>query len=897
MEVLFRIIIEPIKCILDIVFSTAYCATNNIIFSLITLSVFVTIITLPIYNRAEYYRNEELRKRKDVEVWADRIKKSFRGKEQRYILAAFYKEKGYTPYHGLGASLSLLIQIPFFIAAYKYLSEIGEKGLVSKEHLVFFLNADKMLSIGSIDINVLPIVMTLISVISGVIYTEGLRFRDKLQVFILPVVFLLLLYNCPFAIVLYWTMNNFLSLAKNIIAKMPLKKNKIIGKIVGPVVLIGWFAFLVWINYFYNYDSVKMDESIGVFIFSLVIIALSVAPIFIITIVKMNSGKSLNKEDYECLFISELICVLFFAFYIPITIISSSPEEMLTFGIGMGEVLSYGSYVYVGSFLIWVNVFAFLLPSNIRCIISECIMAFAFCSVFQFFLLGYSFGIVTDMVTFESAPNFSGVFYLTNTVLSVVTAVLLLVLIKKYKSIINAFGFVMLVSLFIIGVVNYSKTNVSNQSMETVTNKKEGIFQLSKNEKNVVIIMLDRAIGAYVPFIMQDKPELVEKFDGFVYYPNSTSMGGYTVFGSAEVFGGYEYTPYEMNKRDKELMVDKQNEALKVLPKLFSDSGYNVTVADLPYANYKVNFDTSIYNGFEGVEAYDLASSKTFYLESDIDDLRLIKTVNISKYAFIKSLPAVFQLLFYDDGMYRTMLTRNASTGKTDTTYRVLESLNDLTEIEDEKKGNLIMFANRLTHNPIMTQLPDYSMCSEVDNSQYDIYEDHYVDDKRMKMDTLDKVKNYHCNVLAYSELGKWFDYMRENDVYDNTRIIITSDHGRKIEQFDDLLINDELNVELFNCPMLVKDFNAKGFSISDEFMTNADTPTLATDGILDSPTNPYTGKMLNSFRKNQKPLEVTLSEDRTLPKGNLQNTFEAPWYTIHDNIRNKEYWEKCIQN
>ena len=53
--------------------------------------------------------------------------------------------------------------------------------------------------------------------------------------------------------------------------------------------------------------------------------------------------------------------------------------------------------------------------------------------------------------------------------------------------------------------------------------------------------------------------------------------------GTPALFGGYEYTPVEMNRRDDELMVDKQNEALKVMPVLFAQNGYQVIVCDPPY--------------------------------------------------------------------------------------------------------------------------------------------------------------------------------------------------------------------------------------------------------------------------------------------------------------------------
>ena len=48
----------------------------------------------------------------------------------------------------------------------------------------------------------------------------------------------------------------------------------------------------------------------------------------------------------------------------------------------------------------------------------------------------------------------------------------------------------------------------------------------------MVVLMLDRAMGQYVPYIFNEKPELKEQFSGFTYYSNVISFGGYTNFGS-----------------------------------------------------------------------------------------------------------------------------------------------------------------------------------------------------------------------------------------------------------------------------------------------------------------------------------------------------------------------------
>lgn len=40
--------------------------------------------------------------------------------------------------------------------------------------------------------------------------------------------------------------------------------------------------------------------------------------------------------------------------------------------------------------------------------------------------------------------------------------------------------------------------------------------------------------------------------------------------------------------------------------------------------------------------------------------------------------------------------------------------------------------------------------------------------------------------MAAMLRLGEWFDYLREEGVYDNTRIILVSDHGYRLEQIEE---------------------------------------------------------------------------------------------------------------
>ena len=167
---------------------------------------------------------------------------------------------------------------------------------------------------------------------------------------------------------------------------------------------------------------------------------------------------------------------------------------------------------------------------------------------------------------------------------------------------------------------------------------------------------------------------------------------------------------------------------------------------------------------------------------------------------------------------------------------------------------------NATTHNTTLLQLPDYIPEYFVDNT---LYEKDPVERKSINGETriftsIDQIVHYHINMAAYLMLGKWFDYLRENDVFDNTRIIIVSDHGQSIG-FPDLKFGASgwEDCLYFNSILMVKDFYSQGFAINDQFMTNADVPLIAMKDLIDDPVNPATGKSVSDDTKYASEIHV----------------------------------------
>ena len=97
----------------------------------------------------------------------------------------------------------------------------------------------------------------------------------------------------------------------------------------------------------------------------------------------------------------------------------------------------------------------------------------------------------------------------------------------------------------------------------------------------------------------------------------------------------------------------------------------------------------------------------------------------------------------------------------------------------------------------------------------------------------------------------------------------------------DAIIPGYEEDIAGFNPLLMVKDFDADGEIRTDTtFMTTADVPSLAMEGIITDPVNPYTGKRITGDEK-QNLQYVSFSHDYE-PEKNHGTTFtESPWYIV----------------
>jgi membrane protein insertase Oxa1/YidC/SpoIIIJ len=121
---LYTLIIYPIVTIIELSYYFVLRVFHNPALALIGVSTAVSVLTLPLYLRAERWQKAERAIQKHLAPGIAKIKAAFSGDEQYMILSTYYRQKHYHPVYALRNSFGILIQIPFFIAAYSYLSHL-----------------------------------------------------------------------------------------------------------------------------------------------------------------------------------------------------------------------------------------------------------------------------------------------------------------------------------------------------------------------------------------------------------------------------------------------------------------------------------------------------------------------------------------------------------------------------------------------------------------------------------------------------------------------------------------------------------------------------------------------------------------------------------------------------
>ena len=906
---LYTLIISPLYTLIECIYVFFEKVTYNTGFSIIGVSLGITLLCLPLYAVAEKWQQIERNKEKSMEKQLERIKGTFSGDERYMMTSAYYRECHYSQFMALRSSFGLLIQIPFFIAAYAFLSQ-----LETTSSFLFIRNlseSDALFKIGAFPVNVLPLAMTAVNIIASAIYTKGFKWKEKLPIYAMALIFLVILYPSPSGLVLYWTMNNVFSLVKNIFYKLkkPLKSFYILC----CILLVPATIFV-----FTKAHTKLANKLIFLFFASLV---------YLVPLIKraaawllanpLRSIEENARTRHTIFIVATLVLFVLTGITIPSTLISSSPTEFADIGSASNPLFYIGNSLIqsAGIFIFWALCIYFLFGRKIQTVLAAlmCVLALAALTNTYIFMMNY--GDISNALKFLHSDEFGAgsTASIVNIIALAVIFAIVPMLLKKNALATSIFS-ILLMAVSVLSVKNTAtihgayKEYRDNFAQDEASHI-EPIITLSKNHPNVVLLYMDMAQGQFVSEMVKEDPALTEVFEGFTFFDNVLSFNGHTIMGSPGVYGGYEYTPLEMNRRDSVPLVEKHNESLVLLSHIFNEElGFSAVITDPSWPNYRQFCDLSFLDKYPNIRGYKTCG-KYYSLWSreykelsgrDIpDNSGEILKRNLIFFSFFRESPIVLRKLIYKNGTYWST-NSNAENGKAALdNYSALYYLPRLTDIAETEAGSYTAFINQLTHeNDVMLfEAPDYVPVASV---------------KELGPSKFRHNIGYHTQMASFKLIGNWLSYLKENGIYDNTRIIIASDHGGDARE-DDFERDDDLDESItggqyhgrghYHCLFMYKDFNAHGKMVLDHdtFMTNADTPSLMLRGFREEEfVNPFTNKPIPYDTTPLKKDGVYISaSDAHQPGNNGKFKFsikDSEWWHVKENIFKKENWSQGLK-
>ena len=182
--------------------------------SIILLTLIVKTLFWPVTHRA----NVSMRKMQKIQPLIKELRKKYKDNPQQMNveMMKLYKEHKVNP---LGGCLPILLQMPVFFALYATLS-----GTIEPRHTAFLWMHDLSLPdtvahIFSIPINPLMLMMTGTMVLQQKLTPSAADPSQQKMMMFMPLIMLVMLYNLPSGLTLYWTVSQFISIAQLVVNK------------------------------------------------------------------------------------------------------------------------------------------------------------------------------------------------------------------------------------------------------------------------------------------------------------------------------------------------------------------------------------------------------------------------------------------------------------------------------------------------------------------------------------------------------------------------------------------------------------------------------------------------------------------------------------------------------
>ena len=855
LDFIYTVFIAPLEYWMKIVLVWGHgVCEGNWGWAIVFMSLVVNTVILPIYMKAESWQEEEQKIRLGFEAKEAMIKRAFKGQERFAMISTMRRQAGYTAFLSMRSSVGFFLQIPFFFAAYHFLSHFEPLLGVSFLGLADLGRPDEAIRIGSFAINVMPILMTVINVGSALIYTKNLARRDKIQLYAMAALFLVLLYDAASGLVLYWTCNNIYSLLKNIVYDVAHRVH--LGELLSKSVrwirgkteqrftqrkysFLFWSFFGLWsvasILAILSSNQIDLGDALRyhashtsdwLYLFAMVSLAVGVLshrcwrtrPVLALLIlfcvfylgkvligyeflgfnrhayslqagfISLILGLVLFRDGYVCKNLSKSASLFSLYFpasiwfgtllvvYLPLQAFSSAPEAFSSPDIVIAHLLLLAGMFGVAVWLIWHIAYLWNLENFVSFLVGLLGLLFT-CYAF----LPMDVGTIDAFQISNPAPLYSAKNVLIDLLVGVAVLGVCFWILRKglVEQLAKILGILSCVALLLSVSALWQGREAWRANEETFAEISpklpewtERFFGFSRNHTNTVIVMFDAFSGDHMRQILDEAPEVTSKLTGFTWYSDAMASGNSTMTSMATILAGESVSVGEINRVATGAAIPERVNAAYVETIMQQDAKTDISLSERNWLIPPKLKRLLEEKGWKGKEPLVMRyMGEAFLKRWCAESGEKLESANSDNFLLAVSIfrvaPWTLKNAIYKDGGWLNFLLSSGDSQRTSVRrslrdWSVLSLLPSISNAE-ATGPTLKFFDSELTHVPNMMEL---GKCRVVPKSKNTV--------------RANGVREAHLatEICSLKAVGAWFDWMKKNNVYENTNIVLVSDHG-----------------------------------------------------------------------------------------------------------------------
>ncbi len=439
-----------------------------------------------------------------------------------------------------------------------------------------------------------------------------------------------------------------------------------------------------------------------------------------------------------------ILLSLYVLFVVPTTVFHYNSEEFYL------SLLKY--YLATASITIALLLSIYLLrkvlPKSVKILNTVCIIIGLY-----IFIVNFIFPIDTGLL--DGGNNKISELFTKNSVLQAIGYLLLFMAItllfklqtKVINELVNVAIFIGITWVIYIAVTteNYHMQEVTPTEQANQAKLPKNYYALSEN-KNILVIIFDGLQGNFVYEVLKENPEFNQLFDGFTYFSNTAGVFPFTTPSTANMLLGKiseeRYFDVYQDTMEDNMLHDAESSG-------FTTSAFNIRCSLAPKSKCAhIRQQTATKNLF-GIKSSN-SQGQLFYTS----------LMRYTPEILLSSFTSLSRSQKETNNIRKAAISKNALDSQIALDYLSLESLIDNLSIDNKILNAFKFHFYMFTHEPVAFD----KKCN-------------YIGSERIfgRDETKDEI------ICAFNKFGQLINKLKSLKIYDNTLIMLVSDHGNTI--------------------------------------------------------------------------------------------------------------------